>query len=920
MKFDQGRNALLGLGRVSVVAAAYYILGRLGLLLAIPPGYAAPVWPAAGLALGAVLLLGYRVWPGILVASFPVNIFTGFDSTTPAALGRSLALPLIISVGATAQALVGAFLIRRYGVYPLPLDRVKELFKTMTLGGPLSSLVSATAGCLGLMLTGAISTGEAPSNWWTWWVGDTVGILLFIPLVLDWKIELEHFRSVKRLTVAGPIVIGILLTLFLFQDIRKNEWEHTRGVFKQRVDPLVQAIKYRIASDLEILHAIHSLYAASDLVERDEFRAFARDALMRKPSIHALEWIPRLPDHQRSQYVTQAREQGFPDFQISELNAQGQLIKAARRDEYYPVYFLEPHAGNEKAFGFDLASNPQRRKAIDQATESGTFAATARVNLVQEKGNQFGLLIFLPVYPKGQHPTNAFERKQNLSGFVLGVFRVGDLIEAAVGGLESPGVAFRVLDTTAVPGESLLYASDLRLDTLVDDPLAAEISLPEATLASDAAFDMAGRKWALKFYATPAFFNTRRSSEAYLVITLGFLFTSLLGGFLLMVSGRAERTEQIVAERTAAYTEANKSLEAEVRQRKVLELQIRGASGELEKRVRDRTADLEKANTLLRVEVDERKRAQNESRRSASRFRRLIESAPDAIIIVDPDNRIRLANKQVEIVFGYEESELLGQPHDILLPKRFQEKHLQYLAAFFKNPQVRLMGIGMDNLIGRRKNGEEFPVDIALSPVKTATGIHTISTIRDITERKENESVLENYARELKAIYQLGKQVHAGLSPDQVCQVAVEGITTVISPDISMIYLKEGGKLLPQHVHAKTREAQGKEDQFHGVGECLGGLAAQDAKPVYSLNLQTDARCTRSECEEAGLQSFAAFPLVGKERVLGVLAMASLTPRDFSDRGEYLESLSTQVSMAMENVLFYQRIAAKKTKRPPSEE
>ena len=917
MKFDKGLDGLLGFCTVSGVAAAYYILGRLGLLLAIPPGYAAPVWPAAGLALGAVLLLGYRVWPGILVASFLVNVFTGFDATSQVALVRSLALPLIVALGATAQALVGAFLIRRYGVYPLPLDRVKELFKTMALGGPLSSLISATVGCLGLVLMGAISTGEAPLNWWTWWVGDTIGILLLIPLALDWKIDLEHLRSAKRLTVAGPIIIGILLTLFLFQDIRKKEWEHTRGVFKQRVDPLVQAIKSRIASDLEILHAIHSLYAASDLVERDEFRAFTRGALTRKASIHALEWIPRLPDHQRDQYVTQARKQGFPDYQIRELDAQGQLVKAARRDEYYPVYFLEPHAGNEKAFGFDLASSLQRRKAIDQATESGTFAATSLVKLVQEKGKQFGLLVFLPVYPKGHHPTNAYEREQSLSGFVLGVFRVRDLIEVAVGGLKSPGVAFRVLDKSAVPGERLLYASDLRQEALVDDPLTSENSLPEAALTSDAALDMAGRKWELKFFTTPAFFSTTRSSEAYLVITLGFLFTSLLGGFLLMVSGRAERTEQIVVERTASYTEANKLLEAEVGHRKVLELQLRGISGELEKRVRARTADLENANSLLRAEVDERKRAENEIRRSATRFRRLIESAPDAILIVDPDNRIRLANQQVEVVFGYKESELLDQSHDILLPERFQEKHRQYLAAYFKNPQVRLMGIGMDNLIGRRKNGEEFPVDIALSPLRTANGIQTISTIRDITERKQNQSVLENYARELKAIYHLGKKVHAGLSIDQVCRIAVEGINTLISPDFSMIYLKRGGKLLLQHVHAKTREARSKEEHFLGVGECLGGQAVLNAEPVYSLNLQADTRCTWRECEEAGLQSFAAFPLVGKESVLGVLAMVSLEPRDFSELGDYLGSLSAQVSMALDNILFYQRIAANKPKGSP---
>src|SRR4051812_33628997 len=97
-----------------LVTAAYYGAGRLGLLLAIPPGYATVVWPPSGIALASLLLLGYRVWPGVLLGSFLLNVAVTFDARTSGALILSLALPAGIAVGAALQALVGALLVRRF--------------------------------------------------------------------------------------------------------------------------------------------------------------------------------------------------------------------------------------------------------------------------------------------------------------------------------------------------------------------------------------------------------------------------------------------------------------------------------------------------------------------------------------------------------------------------------------------------------------------------------------------------------------------------------------------------------------------------------------------------------------------------------------------------------------------------------------
>lgn len=123
-------------------------------------------------------------------------------------------------------------------------------------------------------------------------------------------------------------------------------------------------------------------------------------------------------------------------------------------------------------------------------------------------------------------------------------------------------------------------------------------------------------------------------------------------------------------------------------------------------------------------------------------FPGFLEAAPDAMVIVGVDGRIRLVNAQTERLFGYARAELLGQPVEILVPERFQGRHAGYRSAFCAEPKVRAMGSGRE-LFGRRRDGGEFPVEISLSPIQTEEGLLVISAIRDVTERKRAESLIE---------------------------------------------------------------------------------------------------------------------------------------------------------------------------------
>ncbi len=132
------------------------------------------------------------------------------------------------------------------------------------------------------------------------------------------------------------------------------------------------------------------------------------------------------------------------------------------------------------------------------------------------------------------------------------------------------------------------------------------------------------------------------------------------------------------------------------------------------------------------------------------RFQILIEAAPDAIVIVDAEGRIAIVNSQTERIFGYQRSELIGQPVELLLPQELRAVHTKHRAAYTAAPRTRPMGSGL-SLSARRRDGSTFPVEISLSAIQTENGRLVTSVIRDITERRQAEESLARQASQLRA-------------------------------------------------------------------------------------------------------------------------------------------------------------------------
>ena len=192
----------------------------------------------------------------------------------------------------------------------------------------------------------------------------------------------------------------------------------------------------------------------------------------------------------------------------------------------------------------------------------------------------------------------------------------------------------------------------------------------------------------------------------------------------------SERTADLQSARRAALNILEDTESARQRAQQA-EAEVRTAHAELEQRVEKRTAELAEANAHLKQTMKERGAAEEQ-------FRLVVEGAPTGMIMVNKAGLILLVNAQIEKVFGYDRSELLGQTMELLVPERFRKMHPGHRDGFFAAPTQRAMGTGRE-LYGLRKDGSEFPLEIGLNPIETADGVMVMASIIDITERKRAE-------------------------------------------------------------------------------------------------------------------------------------------------------------------------------------
>jgi diguanylate cyclase (GGDEF)-like protein/PAS domain S-box-containing protein len=332
------------------------------------------------------------------------------------------------------------------------------------------------------------------------------------------------------------IMVGVVLSVIGFKTLVANERFATRTSFEQASVARARAIHSEVTQHMTVLTALGAFYDSSQAVSRDEFHEFSQNFLTRAPGVQALEWAPRIRSGERDAFERSVRS-AFPQFQLTERKEQ-EMVRAQQRDEHFPVLFIEPNAGNEKALGFDLNSEPVRAAALGRALDSGEMVASQRIKLVQENSLQFGVLLLLPIFQHKAAIGTVEQRRAHVRGFVLAVMRPGNFLDKAISGLPLGGVDILLSDASAPLAEQFLYFYPSR-------SRAAGRASADVVPAARADFPpyvetvyFGGRRWLLSFTPAPGHYGLAPSWAAWGFLLAGLVFFALVGGNLQLMRRR----------------------------------------------------------------------------------------------------------------------------------------------------------------------------------------------------------------------------------------------------------------------------------------------------------------------------------------------------------------------------------------------
>ena len=253
---------------VALAALVYLGLGLAGLALAIPPGYSSPIFPAAGFAVAIMLWTDRRAWPGIWVGSVLLNL--GVGDLSEAVRITTVLVALGVGAGATLQAYVAAFLVERTaGRNWETMESLRDIVRIFIVSGPLACLISASIGVSTLYLYGLTQSPDVLFSWWNWWSGDTLGVLVALPLCMTWLLRSQSPWRERRVTLGLTMLItlGVIAAGY----VAVSKWE------RAALDAEVRSHGERLAKQLEQRFIAHqeALAALKRLIEVTPDMSFA---------------------------------------------------------------------------------------------------------------------------------------------------------------------------------------------------------------------------------------------------------------------------------------------------------------------------------------------------------------------------------------------------------------------------------------------------------------------------------------------------------------------------------------------------------------------------------------------------------------------------------------------------------------------
>jgi CHASE1-domain containing sensor protein len=330
------------------------------------------------------------------------------------------------------------------------------------------------------------------------------------------------------------LAVGVTLSCILFVWVQRFEQEKLQVEFRQRATAGATAIQRSVQEHLGVLYSLGTFISSARPFNRETFRELTTGLLKRYPEVQGLGWVPRVAEAEREAFLAGAHKEGMADFEITEWTPRWQVVRAARRDVYYPIFYLAPLESQQAALGFNLGSVPAYMEAMQKALSTEELTASAWYALTQETGEQFGFLLFLPIYKSGLPHRTFDERRAGLQGFTMAIFRLSTLVEKSLQGMDLGQMGLELSDVTDAASRYLLSLQLSASHVTAWTFLLRQSAKAEAIRAGthwETTFNVAGRQWSVLFHPVVEAWEAY-AWQAWSALIGGLLLTLLCAGFL----------------------------------------------------------------------------------------------------------------------------------------------------------------------------------------------------------------------------------------------------------------------------------------------------------------------------------------------------------------------------------------------------
>ncbi len=901
-KSKNQRNFSEYLVKIIIFAIIYFIVARLGLSLATISINVSPVWPATGLAFGMLLLEGVDYWPSIFLGAFSINLL----------MGGHLVAALFIALGNSVQSIVGFYILkyffyqnRKFGSH----YRTMGIFSASIIGALTSSFIGTTA----LVTTGEAQVQLFQSIWLTWFTGDALGGITFLPLILSFsrKFSSDYTRKNPSLISMGALLVcGMFLSwllfirqegspylffifpylfwsvavggergaaistifislfgifavkmgygLFIHGDINSNlinlqlflasvaisslmmtdfkrntslkqpaivllsSWGlagllflgfYVRSVnesnkqFTEIVESVAPILEDRINLYFAALKSGTGLFAASDDVDRGEWKNFLELGQFKLPGSDGIGVIFNVPKKNLSQFIkaTQADKAADFSYELYPNLSPKEIAQAKSRDTAYIITYIEPQDKNKEKIGVDISSEENRRIAAELARDTGGATVSNLVTIFRDPQKRPAFIIYYPFYKRGPAPKNREERRERIQGWIFAPI-VTDLFFKSVFSLGSfKGLSYSVFENDN--DKNFLLSSSVDFENLPS----------EHELVRN--FKIANRVFHCHFKRSKDFYSTQDKLSSW-VGAIASIISLLIGTFI--VSLQIVKTKALeLAEKKTKDLRASEELwkfalegagdsvwDWDILTNKIyfskqsesiLGYHANELNGDIEewrKKIHpedlnrvmtDMTSTLQ-ANTNYvseyRIRCNEGnykwilsrgmivardtmgkplrmvgtisditpwKETEFEIDRQRSKLHSIFEGSSDALILLSSKGFFDCNNQTLQL-FGFEKKEdfLSLTPVDISPP--FQPDGMDSkIKSSLEIQKAFDQGINHFEWIIKRKNGETVPVEILLTAFSYDESRVLQACVRDISERKKIENALYTQREKLMA-------------------------------------------------------------------------------------------------------------------------------------------------------------------------